>query len=66
MNDFVKLDIARDILNCMIAHYSKDGYAPENKVLKQLLEDEKLFKRNDSTTIEKIFNVYGPMVRGFK
>lgn len=66
MDDYVKLDIARDILNFMIAHYSKDGYTPENKFLQQLLSDEKLFRKNDPATIEKIFNIYGPMVRGFK
>ena len=63
MNDFVKLDIARETLNVMIAHYSKKGFTPDNKVLKQLLEDEKLFRKNDPATIDKILSVYAPMVR---
>ncbi len=63
MNDFVKLDIARETLNVMIAHYSKDGFTPANKVLNQLLADEKLFRKNAPATIDKILRVYAPMIR---
>ena len=63
MNDFVKIEVAREIMNCMIGQNAQNGYDKSNKMLMQLLEDEKALKRNDMNTVEKIIKVYGPMVR---
>lgn len=63
MNPYVKLDIAEEILNAMIGHYSSIGYDTNNKALMQLMEDKKQLSQNDPATIEKLFNVYAPMVR---
>lgn len=63
MNQYAKLDIANEVLSAMIGHYGKNGYDTNNKALMQLLADEKLFFQNDPATIEKILNIYAPMVR---
>ncbi len=64
MNDFVKIELAREIMNFMIGRHGQKGYDKSNKMLMQLLEDEKAMKKNDMAAVEKIINVYGPMVRG--
>ena len=63
MNDFVKIELAREIMNFMIGRHGQKGYDKSNKMLMQLLEDEKAMKKNDMAALEKIIKVYGPMVR---
>lgn len=63
MNDFVKIELAREIMNFMIGRHGQKGYDKANKMLMQLLEDEKAMKKNDMAAVEKIIKVYGPMVR---
>ena len=64
MNDFVKIELAREIMNFMIGRHGQKGYDKSNKMLTQLLEDEKALKKNDMAAVEKIIGVYGPVVRG--
>ncbi len=66
MNDFVKIEVARETMNFMIGRYGRKGYDKSNKMLMQILEDEKAMKRNDMAAVQKIIRVYGPMVRGEK
>ena len=63
MNEFVKIEIARDILNVMIGANGHRGFDRNNKTLMQLLEDEIAFKKGNKEGVDKIINVYGPMVR---
>ncbi len=63
MNDFVKIELAREIMNFMIGRHGQKGYDKSNKMLMQLLEDEKAMKKNDMAAVEKIIRVYGPVVR---
>ncbi|MBQ6029565.1 MAG: hypothetical protein IJL24_08600 [Treponema sp.] len=64
MNDFVKIEVAREIMNFMIGRHGQKGYDKSNKMLMQLLEDEKAMKKNDMAAVEKIIRVYGPVARG--
>ena len=66
MNEFVTIAIARDILNVMIGANGQRGFDRNNKTLMQLLEDEIAFKKGDKEVVDKIINVYGPMVRETK
>lgn len=66
MNEFVKIEIARDILNVMIGANGQRGFDRNNKTLMQLLEDETAFKKGDKEVVDKILKVYGPMVREHK
>ena len=46
MNDFVKIEVAREIMNFMIGRHGQKGYDKSNKMLMQLLEmadTQKLF-----------------------
>jgi hypothetical protein len=61
MNDYVKLEIAREILNLMIGANGKTGYDKNNKPLMQLLADKDALTKND--IVDKIINVYGPLVK---
>ena len=51
-------------MNFMIGRHGQKGYDKSNKMLMQLLEDEKAMKKNDMAAVEKIIRVYGPVVRG--
>ena len=66
MTKFVKIEIARDILNFLIGINGHNGYDKNNKFLMQVLADEKAFKNGDKEVVDKIINVYGPMVRSQK
>lgn len=63
MNDYVKLEIAREILNLMIDANGKTGYDKNNKPLMQLLADKDALTKNDMKIVDKIINVYGPLVK---
>ena len=63
MNDYVKLEIAREILNLMIGANGKTGYDKNNKPLMQLLADKDALTKNDMKIVDKIINVYGPLVK---
>lgn len=63
MNDYVKLEIAREILNLMIGTNGKTGYDKNNKPLMQLLADKDALTKNDMKIVDKIINVYGPLVK---
>ena len=62
MSQNTKIEVAREIMNFMIGRYGQNGYDRNNKELMQVLADEKAMKHNDMAVIDKILNVYGPMV----
>lgn len=63
MNDNTKIEVAREIMNAMIAKHCKNGYSTENKALMKLLDDEKEMNKFNFKVIDKIIDVYGPMLK---
>ncbi|MCM1404178.1 MAG: hypothetical protein NC133_01555 [Prevotella sp.] len=63
MNDNTKIEVAREVMNALLARYGKDGYDPNNQILMTLLADEKAMNNFDLNVIDKIIHVYGPMVK---
>ncbi len=63
MNENTKIEVAREVMNAMIARYGKDGYDRTNKILMMLLHDEQEMNNFNFATIDKIINTYGPMVK---
>ncbi len=63
MNDNTKIEVAREIMNAMIAKHCKNGYSKENKALMKLLDDENEMNKFNFKVIDKIINVYGPMLK---
>ena len=66
MTEYARIEIAREILNVMIGANGQRGYDRTNETLMQLLEDEIAFKKGDKEIVDKIIEVYGPMVREHK
>lgn len=63
MNANTKIEVAREVMNAMIARYGKNGYDQKNQILMTLLADEKAMNNFDFAVIDKIIRVYGPMVK---
>lgn len=64
MNELVKIEIARNILNVIIGANGQRGFDRNNKTLMQLLEDEIAFKKGDKEVVDKIINVYAIKIKG--
>ena len=64
MNDNTKIEVAREVMNAMIGRYGKNGYDKSNEMLMTLLQDEAEMNKFNFDVIDKIINVYGPMVNG--
>lgn len=64
MNELVKIEIARNILNVIIGANGQRGFDRNNKTLMQLLEDEIAFKKGDKEVVDKIINVYALKIKG--
>ncbi len=64
MNDFVKIELAREIMNFMIGRHGQKGYDKSNKMLMQLLEDEKAMKKNDMVRWKKSLGYMGLWLEG--
>lgn len=47
----------------MIGANGKTGYDKNNKPLMQLLADKDALTKNDMKIVDKIINVYGPLVK---
>ena len=63
MNDNTKIELSREIMNAMIGRACKDGYDKNNPVIKTLLEEEKEMNNFNFEVIDRIINIYGPMVK---
>ena len=63
MNDNTKIEVAREVMNAMIAKHAKNGYDKNNQTLMTLLADEKAMNKFDFAVIDKIINDYGPMIK---
>ena len=65
-SDYVKLEVAREILNIMIGYHGRKGYDTNNKDLIQVLADEKTLATLDMKEIDKIIKKYGPILKDSK
>lgn len=63
MNENTKLEVAREIMNTMIAKHAKNGYDSNNKNLITLFNDEKEMNKFNFKVIDKILNFYGDIVK---
>ena len=63
MNDNTKIELSREIMNAMIGRACRNGFDKNNKIIKTLLEEEKEMNNFNFEVIDKIINVYGPMVK---
>lgn len=66
MNENTKIEVASEIMNAMIARQCKNGYNKNNNALQTLLKEEQEMSKFNYKVINKIIDVYGPMVRGGK
>ena len=51
-------------MNAMIGKYGRNGYDQSNTMLMTLLKDEEEMNKFNFAVIDKILNVYAPMVNG--
>lgn len=63
MDDNTKIELSREIMNAMIGRVCRDGYDKNNKIINTLLEEEKEMKKFNFAVIDKIIEVYGPMIK---
>ena len=63
MNDNTKIEVSREIMNAMIARHCRNGFNPNDRAIVTLLREEKEMNNFNFKVIDKILNVYGPMVR---
>lgn len=63
MNDNTKIEVAREIMNAMIAKACKKGFKPTNNTLKALLKDEEEMEKFNYEVIDKILNVYSKFLK---
>lgn len=66
MNDNTKIEVAREIMNAMIGRCANRTDNDDDPALLKLLEEEQAMINFDFNVIDKIINVYGPMIRGGK
>lgn len=64
MNDNTKIEVAREIMNAMIARACKEGINPTNKTLQNLLRDEQEMENFNFEIIDKILKVYSKTLKG--
>lgn len=59
MNENTKLEIAVEIMAAKIAKISREVNNPEDKRIKELLEEKTKMYQGDKNIINKIINIYG-------
>jgi len=63
MNDNTKIELSREIMNAMIGTACKNGYNKNDPIIQTLLKEEKEMSKFNFDVIDKIIEVYGPMVK---
>ena len=63
MNDNTKIEVAREVMNAMIANACINGYNENNKNLMLLLREEQEMNKFNFKVIDKILNVYAPKIK---
>lgn len=66
MNDNTKIEVAREIMNAMIADACKKGFNPASKRLNMLLKDEEQMEKFNFKIIDKILKKYSKFIKGSK
>jgi hypothetical protein len=63
MNNNTKIEVAREIMNAMIANEAKNGFDFNNKKLITLLNEENEMNNFNFSVIDKIINEYSILVK---
>ena len=63
MNDNTKIEVAREIMNALIANEAKKGFDFNNKKLITLLNEENEMNNFNFEVIDKIINQYSIFVK---
>ena len=63
MNDNTKIEVAREIMNAMIANACINGFDKNNKEILLLLKEEKQMEEFNFKVIDKIINHYSLLVK---
>ena len=63
MNDNTKIEVAREIMNALIANEAKKGFDFNNKKLITLLNEENEMNKFNFEVIDKIINQYSILVK---
>lgn len=63
MNDNTKIEVAREIMNAMIANACINGFDKNNKEILLLLSEEQKMEAFDFNIIDKIINHYSLLVK---
>lgn len=63
MNDNTKIEVAREIMNALIANEAKKGFDFNNKKLITLLNEENEMNKFNFKVIDKIINQYSILVK---
>ena len=63
MDDNTKIELAREVMNALIARSCKNGFNKNNKLIITLLNDEKEMDKFNFKVIDKIINIYAPIVK---
>ncbi|MBR4003820.1 MAG: hypothetical protein IKI95_07230 [Clostridia bacterium] len=63
MNDNTKIEVAREIMNALIANEAKKGFDFNNKKLITLLNEENEMNNFNFEVIDKIINQYSILVK---
>jgi len=64
MNDNTKIEVAEEIINAMIGRYLKKGCDDSNEMLMTLLREKIEMSKFNWEVINKVIDVYGPMLKG--
>ena len=63
MNDNTKIEVAREVMNAMLARACRNGFDKKNKALTTLLKEEREMNKFNFKVIDKILNVYAPIIK---
>ena len=63
MNDNTKIELSREIMNAMIGRACKNGFDKNDKIIQTLLKEEREMEKFNFDVINKIIEIYGPMVK---
>ena len=63
MNDNTKIELSREIMNAMIGRACKKGYNKNDPIIQTLLKEEKEMNKFNFDVIDKIIEIYGPIVK---
>ena len=63
MNNNTKIEVAREVMNAMIANACINGFDKNNKEILLLLQEEQQMEKFNFNVIDKIINQYSLLVK---